>query len=801
MKIAILAPSGVPYAVGGAEKLWWGLIEGMRAHTDHEVELIKVPSAERNMREILTSYRFFSDLDLTHFDMVISTKYPAWMIWHWNHVVYLQHKLRGLYDTYPQHLPLQLDEWPAELDNLAALLDRKPAREHRDSLFQELQRLQDQLPGASWDEWFALPGPLARAIVHWLDDSALRPGLVRKYMAISSNVAARENYFPEGVEVQVILHPSDLLPAENKAGDYLFTVSRLDRPKRLHLLIQALRLSRSKLPLLIAGSGPEQEALKQLAGDDTRIVFLGRLADSELRRYYSRALAVAFVPEDEDYGLITVEAMQAGKPVLTCFDSGGSLELVEHGSNGWVVDAQPPALAQVIDEIDGDRERVRAMAECCRETVAHINWPATIAQLLDDCGRVDVNGLLERGKPNHILVPLTFPVWPPHTGGQNRVFHLYSRISEFTPVTLLTLCNSEEPAFDGEIAPGLRELRIPKSAAHQAGEWAVEVELESSIADLYAIEHMAETPAYMQALKSLSLESELVVASHPYLYRAIRQVYPGKLYYEAHNVELDMKRHILGDGPLAAPWLELIDNTERACARAAVGISICSSEDGERLAALYDLAAADMVLAPNGVDSTAIPFIGGRARQRVALRMAPAARPAAVFIGSWHGPNIDAVQFILDLLAPALQHMEFWVIGSVCRYEYGVVPGNVVFFGQLPDADKNAVLSCAQVALNPVCTGSGSNLKMAEYMAAGLPILSTPFGCRGLDVAEAAGVYQAEMGEFAEKLGIVVNQSSKSALDAMSACVHTAEGADYDWRGIAMDLFEHMVTVCGKCSE
>ena len=71
------------------------MLEGIRAHTDHEVELLKLPSPERNLRELISSYRRFADLDLNHFDMVISTKYPAWMVQHWNHVVYLQHRLRG----------------------------------------------------------------------------------------------------------------------------------------------------------------------------------------------------------------------------------------------------------------------------------------------------------------------------------------------------------------------------------------------------------------------------------------------------------------------------------------------------------------------------------------------------------------------------------------------------------------------------------------------------------------------------------------------------------------------------------
>ena len=99
MKIALIAPSGVPFVVGGAEKLWWGLSGYVNRHTGHAMELIKLPSPEHDFWSIAASYERWSLLDLSHFDAVISTKYPAWMVQHPNHVVYLQHTRRGLYDT------------------------------------------------------------------------------------------------------------------------------------------------------------------------------------------------------------------------------------------------------------------------------------------------------------------------------------------------------------------------------------------------------------------------------------------------------------------------------------------------------------------------------------------------------------------------------------------------------------------------------------------------------------------------------------------------------------------------------
>ena len=73
MRIALVAPSAVPFTPGGAERLWWGLTTYINRHTEHALDLIKLPSPERNFREIVRSNQQFSLLNLDHFDMVIST--------------------------------------------------------------------------------------------------------------------------------------------------------------------------------------------------------------------------------------------------------------------------------------------------------------------------------------------------------------------------------------------------------------------------------------------------------------------------------------------------------------------------------------------------------------------------------------------------------------------------------------------------------------------------------------------------------------------------------------------------------
>ena len=116
----------------------------------------------------------------------------------------------------------------------------------------------------------------------------------------------------------------------------------------------------------------------------------------------------------------------------------------------------------------------------------------------------------------------------------------------------------------------------------------------------------------------------------------------------------------------------------------------------------------------------------------------------AVFFGSWHPPNLAAARVIL-WLAPQLPQVQF-VLGGTHGDAFPAheVPDNVVFTGQVIERVKRTLLAAADVALNPVLHGSGTNLKVIEYLAAGVPVVSTAFGVRGLDVGNGRHLLVAE---------------------------------------------------------
>lgn len=790
MKIALVAPSGVPFAVGGAEKLWWGLLHHTNQLTDHQMELIKLPSPERSFAELLASYERFSTLDLSHFDRVISTKYPAWMVGHPEHHLYLQHTLRGLYDTYPwpdcaASDVFTPDAWSGEKSRrairllrhhpdmrlLRRLLTARPEREQLPALFTCVNRLirGRTLPRRVSDKLFVFPGPLSRAVIHHLDAIATAPGAIKSYSAISLNITGRAHYFPRGVPIKVIHHPSDLtwpdMPTEPPAKmPYFFTVSRLDAPKRLDLLVRAFLRTTVNAELWIAGTGPMEATLKTLAADDPRVRFLGFMRDSDVARFYQHALAVPFLPFDEDYGLITIEAMQAGKPVITTRDAGGVNEFVRHGETGWCVAPEPDALAEALTEAASQPLKTDTMGVKARRAVAHVTWLDTVRELItapsisQHARFPTVKG---QGTGAHWLVLNTFPVYPPMGGGQSRMFHFYRHVAGElgVKVTLLVLAPEDTAEQCHEIAPGLWEHRIPLSGEQAQKQHALHETLGVPVDDIAAMDGFRDNLRFISTLKHYAPRVTLGVCAQPYLVYAMREHVSAPFWYEAHNVESRLKQAILANAldqggevtSQANAILAAVEKAEQYACVESEEIITCASGDLIHFRQAYALPAHKGQVMPNCADLTQLAFIDMDQRRRWQQRLRQN-RPVALFLGSWHGPNLEAANFICRALAPACPEVVFLLAGSLCDHPgYRHLPPNVRALGRVSDQELKVLLASVSVALNPMFSGSGSNLKMLDYTASGVPVLTTAFGNRGLDFSEKE-VWLAEKNDWPDAL-------------------------------------------------
>jgi glycosyltransferase involved in cell wall biosynthesis len=221
-----------------------------------------------------------------------------------------------------------------------------------------------------------------RRAVQRLDRAAL--GEARRLCAISRNVADRLQR-SLGLEAEVVLPPPQQLDFHcDGYENFVLSVGRLDRAKRVDLLLEALAAD-PDLHGIVAGEGPDRARLEELAkrhGLDGRVTFAGRVGETELADLYARCLAVYYAPVDEDYGMVPYEAFLSEKPVVTTADAGGPLDVVADRRTGLVVEPRGEAVAAACRWLREHPDEVRAWGRAGKAVAERVTWDHAIERLL-----------------------------------------------------------------------------------------------------------------------------------------------------------------------------------------------------------------------------------------------------------------------------------------------------------------------------------------------------------------------------------------------------------------------------------
>jgi glycosyltransferase involved in cell wall biosynthesis len=200
----------------------------------------------------------------------------------------------------------------------------------------------------AWDQFEAYFGvarigraanAVARPVLAWLArwDRATAPR-VDRFLANSRYVAGRiARYYNR--RATVLYPPVDtdfFAPGNTPPQSYFLVVSALVPYKRVDVAIAAA--GKLRAPLKIVGAGPDLDRLRAAAGPT--VEFLGQIPDGALRDLYRQAVAV-LLPGEEDFGIVPVEAMACGRPVVA-LGRGGARETVRDGVTGVLVDGEGP---------------------------------------------------------------------------------------------------------------------------------------------------------------------------------------------------------------------------------------------------------------------------------------------------------------------------------------------------------------------------------------------------------------------------------------------------------------------------
>jgi len=344
----VIATAQVPFIRGGAEILAEGLLHALRSQR-HAAEIVAIPFKWYPPERILEQVLACRLLDLSEsggapIDRVIGLKFPAYLIPHPHKVLWLLHQFRTAYDLW---------------DHPFGDLDRYPN------------------------------GPQVREAIQRIDRSLIPEA--KAVFTISRNVSSRLWHYC-GIDSVPLYHPpaSAELFYGGPVEDYFFYPSRLASLKRQALVLQALAATRRPVRVRFAGLADEAhfgETLEMLARQlnvEHRVEWLGQVTEEEKRALYAHALGVIFPPVDEDYGYVTLEAMLAAKPLITCTDSGAPLEFVQHDVTGLIANPSPQDIAMAMDRLWDDRSWAWAMGEAGKKRYDNLNisWVAVAERLV-----------------------------------------------------------------------------------------------------------------------------------------------------------------------------------------------------------------------------------------------------------------------------------------------------------------------------------------------------------------------------------------------------------------------------------
>ena len=343
MRIALVS-SAIPLVFGGGRFIveWLG---SKLTEAGHEVEVVWIPSVD-DASLLFSQMAAFRMIDLEHTcDRVITFRPPSHMIRHSKKVVWLLHLVRAYYDL-----------WDS------------PYRVEPDTAY-----------------WKSFRRALTVA-----DTNALIEA--RAVYTISNVVSDRLRRYTniEGEALYPPVFAPERYHCEGWGGE-IVGVGRLERHKRQHLLIEAMRHVRTPVTLRLAGDTIDSSYVDDLNAMIARFDLSGKvtldrrwISEEEKIALLSGALASAYFPYDEDYGYPTIEAAHAQKATVGARDGGGVTEFIKDGENGFLVSPDPKAIADAFDRLWSDRDLARNLGTAARERIDEmgIGWDRVVERLL-----------------------------------------------------------------------------------------------------------------------------------------------------------------------------------------------------------------------------------------------------------------------------------------------------------------------------------------------------------------------------------------------------------------------------------
>ena len=255
---------------------------------------------------------------------------------------------------------------------------------------------------------------------------------------------------------------------------------------------------------------------------------------------------------------------------------------------------------------------------------------------------------------------------------------------------------------------------------------------------------------YKRSIAQLISRSKCVILEGPWHYCLVKDLIKDKpVIYDAHNFEAGLRRK--------NKYYDYVKQLEKEVCDSANIIITVTKDDMAYIQKEYEVPSNKLRLL------THVPVVNechwdGKDSKTI------------VFIGSLYEANIVAYREV-EKIAAALPDYNFVVLGSICNMPGKKRLNNLKCRGMISEAEKDRIMATSMLALNPILLGSGRNVKMVDYLAHSMPVISTKLGVRGFDpddIKKACMVVEIE--DFSKTIQQL--DRSRVFLEKMSESAH-----------------------------
>ncbi len=375
-------------------------------------------------------------------------------------------------------------------------------------------------------------------------------------------------------------------------------------------------------------------------------------------------------------------------------------------------------------------------------------------------------------------------------GGTNVNNGFYMGLSDFFDIELLLIAGANEKKHSIKLGDNITEIVVPKSRETDSRIRNLTAQVKAkTLYDIGLLRNLKYTPEYIDELKRHIVGCDAVIVDRPYLYNIVSELANGRpIIQKSQNIEYYFRKSNMSNDQLSELLLQELYDTEEACCRECDLSFACSEMDMETMVKMYGADRNRIKFVANGINADTAEFIDIDKRKKIKRAYLLDEYKIAIFIGGGHKPNIEACEDILKA-ASYCENTVFVLAGDLCsEMSKRNRPNNIILLGNISEESRKFLFSVADIALNPMHSGSGANVKMIDYMASGIPIISTRFGTRG--ISDISGI------RIAETPAELSNMINSAELDcrAEEGIINNRKivEEEYDWSVITAKAAEYL---------